>query len=178
MKREAGRRHGCVMKTRFCLTQRIRLRRAHYSQYIILGNLLWAKCLAHCSWIWGMDMRSCRNCWVHACHATADNVAYICHRYICTLQSISSRYHQHTCRKNMFVASLSTRIMLLPELAASVREHLGELITKMLHRHESPSSKKLVLKYFLNICTVAILELCNLPELLKVAFSAVKLNLF
>ena len=51
------------------------LRCALFPQCIILGNLQWPKCLALWSWLWRMNMRSCRNWWGHACHATADTVA-------------------------------------------------------------------------------------------------------
>ena len=63
-----------------------------------------------------MVMRSCRNCWGCACHATADSVAQHCHisplHLHIALHLLPGRYTQRTSRTNTSVSSLCTRIML------------------------------------------------------------------
>ena len=128
---------------------RIWLHQAHFLQFIILGSRQWAtKCLrvlilalAYGYKVMLQLLRACMPCYCR--HSGPFVPSY---RSICTLHSISSQYTQHTSRTNTHVPSLSTWIMLLPELAASLTEDRDGVHynAKILHRHESHSSRSLL----------------------------------
>ena len=92
-------------------------------------------------------MRSCRNLRGYACQATADTVAQLCHippaPYVPSTvpppDTPNVPVGQHACFFSNYMDHDFARVGRF-----NVAEDGGELITKMVHRHESPSSRSLL----------------------------------